>query len=153
MHLLRNPGYSRSLLYIVGRCTDWPESLLVARTLYYCTFCCPVHCTYVVNHTSDMRTLYRRNFDLNWSSTAQSTLFRSCRARTLFRVGLIHKLLIISTETDNCPSFLSYTLLLELRPFEHWKYFSDFWFFFFFFSVRSVTWKLFEIFSWNLLVY
>ena len=33
MHLLWTPGYPRSLLYIVGRCTDWPESLLVARTL------------------------------------------------------------------------------------------------------------------------
>ena len=32
MHLLRTPGYPRSLLYIVGRCTDWPECLLVART-------------------------------------------------------------------------------------------------------------------------
>ena len=40
---------------------------------------------------------------------AQSILFRSCRARTLFQGGLIHKLLIISAETDNCPSFLLYT--------------------------------------------
>ena len=43
MHLLRTPGYSRSLLYIVDRCTDWSESLLVARTLYYSTFCRPFH--------------------------------------------------------------------------------------------------------------
>ena len=51
MHLLRTPGYPRSLLYIVGRCTDWPESLLVARTLYYSTFCRLVHCKNIVNHT------------------------------------------------------------------------------------------------------
>ena len=44
---------------------------------------------------------------------AQSILFRSCRAHTLFRGGLIHKLLIISAESDNCPSFLSYTLKIE----------------------------------------
>ena len=50
MHLLRTPGYPRSLLYIVGRCTDWPESLLVARTLYYSTFCRLVHCKNIVNH-------------------------------------------------------------------------------------------------------
>ena len=51
MHLLRTPGYPRSLLYIVGRCTDWPESLLVARTLYYSMFCRLVHCKNIVNHT------------------------------------------------------------------------------------------------------
>ena len=33
MHLLWTPDYPRSLLYLVGRCRDWPESLLVARTL------------------------------------------------------------------------------------------------------------------------
>ena len=51
MHLLRTAGYPRSLLYIVGRCTDWPESLLDARTLYYSTFCRLVHCKNIVNHT------------------------------------------------------------------------------------------------------
>ena len=49
MHLLRTPGYPRSLLYIVGRCTNWPESLLVA--LYYSTFCGLVHYKSIVNHT------------------------------------------------------------------------------------------------------
>ena len=52
MLLLRTPGYPRSLLYIVGRCTDWPECLLVARTSYYSTFCRLVHCKNIVNHTS-----------------------------------------------------------------------------------------------------
>ena len=52
MHLLRTPGYPRSLLYIVSRCTDWPECLLVARTSYYSTFCRLVHCKNIVNHTS-----------------------------------------------------------------------------------------------------
>ena len=33
---------SKKLPYIVGRCTDWPESLLVPCTLYYSTFCRPV---------------------------------------------------------------------------------------------------------------
>ena len=51
MHLLRTPGYPRSLLYIVGRCRDWPESLLVARTLYYRTFYRLVHCKNIVIHT------------------------------------------------------------------------------------------------------
>ena len=62
MHLLRTPGYPRSLLYIVGRCTDWPECLLVARTLYYSTFCRLVHCKNIANHTST-----DGNFGWNWS--------------------------------------------------------------------------------------
>ena len=33
MHLLWTPGYPITLLYLVGRCWDWSESLLVARIL------------------------------------------------------------------------------------------------------------------------
>ena len=94
-----------------------------------------------------MRTLYRRNIGLNCSKTAQSTLFWSCRARTLFQGGLIHKLhvLIISAETDNCPSFLSCTF--DDRAY-FWSYdplktetilVVSVIFLFFFFFVRSVT--------------
>ena len=59
----------------------------------------------------------------------QSTLFRSCRARTLFQGGLIHMLLNISAETDNCRSFyilLTIELTLGVWPFENRKYFSGF---------------------------
>ena len=67
MHLLRTPGYPRSLLFIVGRCTDWPECLLVARTSYYSTFCRLVHCKNIVNHTStDVILLGRKTHSLIW---------------------------------------------------------------------------------------